>query len=225
MGNGKAIMTRLGNLRKGRHKSKLPGGAQGREGCGTHLPNGRQRVLGSVVAASAVGDGGNAVPGLEHLHSPAGGHRLKAEEAQQEVEAASEEAGIEGTARQQQQHQQQEGEGAHEAPLILPQPHAGARTGTDGRPGPAGLPGQDTEKLGREPKTPAVASTFEWTSAAQWRQPLLPEKESEAQPIRAEDLQSSGRSRCHGNGGGLRLPAGVPKWLWVNLQSGLLSRL
>ena len=160
MGNGKAIMTRLGNLRKGRHKSKLPGGAQGREGCGTHLPNGRQRVLGSVVAASAVGDGGNAVPGLEHLHSPAGGHRLKAEEAQQEVEAASEEAGIEGTARQQQQHQQQEGEGAHEAPLILPQPHAGARTGTDGRPGPAGLPGQDTEKLGREPKTPAAASTF-----------------------------------------------------------------
>ena len=51
------------------------------------------------MAASAVGDSGNAVPGLEHLHSPAGGHWLKAEEAQQEVEAASEEAGIEGTAR------------------------------------------------------------------------------------------------------------------------------
>ena len=141
-------------------KVQAPRRGTGAGGVRAHLPNGRQRILGSVVAASAVGDGGNAVPGLEHLHSPAGGHRLKAEEAQQEVEAASEEAGIEGTARQQQQHQQQEGEGAHEAPLILPQPHAGARTGTDGRPGPAGLPGQDTEKLGREPKAPAAASTL-----------------------------------------------------------------
>ena len=153
-------MKRLGNLRKDRHKSKLPGGAQGREEWRTHLPNGRQRVLGRVVAAAAVGDGGDAVPGPEHLHGPEGGHRLKAEEAQQEVEAAGEEAGIEGTARHQQQHQHQEGEGAHEAPLFLPEPHAGARTGTDGSPGPAGLRGQETKKLRRQPKARAAAVTL-----------------------------------------------------------------
>ena len=96
---GNASIRGWGTFGKAGKKSKLPGGAQGREAWGTHLPNGRQRVLGSVVAASPVGDSGNAVPGLEHLHSPAGGHWLKAEEAQQEVEAASEEAGIEGTAR------------------------------------------------------------------------------------------------------------------------------
>lgn len=54
------------------------------------------------MAAAAVGDGGNAVPWLEHLQGPAGGQRLKAEEAQQEVEAAGEEAGIEGAACHQQ---------------------------------------------------------------------------------------------------------------------------
>lgn len=78
-GPGKAI---LGNPGKAKQKSKLPGAAEGREAWGgSHLPNGRQRVLGRVVAAAAVGDGGNAVPGLEHLQGPAGGHRLKAEEA------------------------------------------------------------------------------------------------------------------------------------------------
>lgn len=150
----------LENLRKVKQKSNLPGGAEGREAWGTHLPNGRQRVLGRVVAAAAVGDSGNAVPGLEHLQGPAGGHRLKAEEAQQEVEAAGEEAGIERTTRYQQQQQQQEGEGAQEAPLFLPQPHAGARTGTDGSPGPAGLPGQESEKRGRKPKTLATERTL-----------------------------------------------------------------
>lgn len=90
------------------------------------------------MAAAAVGDGRNAVPGLEHLQDPAGGHRLKTEEAQKHVEAASEEAGIERAARHHQEKHQQEGEGTQEAPLLLPQPHAGARTDTDASPGPAG---------------------------------------------------------------------------------------
>ena len=85
------------------------------------------------------GDGGNVAPWLEHLQGPAGGPRLKAEEAQQEVEAAGEEAGIEGIMHQQQQ-QQQQGEGAQEASLVLPQPPAGAGTPTNGSPQPTWLP-------------------------------------------------------------------------------------
>lgn len=119
-----------------------------------HLPDGRQRVLGRVVAAAAVGDGRHAVTGLEHLQDPAGRHRLEAEEPQQDVEAAGEYAGVEGAARHHQQQHQQEGEGAQEAALVLPQPHAGACTGTDRSPGPAGRRG-DAEVL-------ATAGTLRW---------------------------------------------------------------
>ena len=96
-----------GEPSEGQAEVQLPrrGGGGGREAWGTHQPNGRQRVLGRVVAAAAVSDGGNAVPRLEHLQGSAGGHRLKAEQAQQEVEAAGEEAGIEGTTRYQQEQQ------------------------------------------------------------------------------------------------------------------------
>lgn len=192
------------NLRKVKQKSSLPGGARRREAWGTHLPNGRQRVLGRVVAAAAVGDDGNAVPGLEHLQGSAGGHRLKAEQAQQEVEAAGEEAGIEGTTRYQQEQQEQEGEGAQEAPLFLPQPHAGARTGTDGSPGPAGLPGQ--ERDARE----------EAQGSSRRENPLwgpAPHNGGSSRIRRGSQLSSQsscgicrarGRSRCHGNGVGLR---------------------
>lgn len=100
MGKWEGYQEKAGEPLKYRTRSKIPAGVEGREAWGTHLPNGRQRVLGRVVAATAVGDGRDAVPGLEHLNGPAGGHRLKAEEAQQEVETAGEEAGIEGTARQ-----------------------------------------------------------------------------------------------------------------------------
>lgn len=144
------------------------------------------------MAAAAVGDGGSAVPGLEHLQGPAGGQGVEAQEAQQEVEAPGQEAGIEGAARHQQQQQQQEGEGAQEAPLFLPQPHAGARTGTDGSPGPAGLPGQQKQKREREPKALAAADTLGGkqrrtmaAAAASWSEPAV-------QPIRAADRQTSG---------------------------------
>lgn len=157
------------------------------------------------MAAAAVGDDGNAVPGLEHLQGPAGGYRLKAEEAQQEVEAAGEDAGIEGTTRYHQQQQQQEGEGAQEAPLFLPQPHAGARTGTDGSPGPAGLPGQEREKRGRKPKTLAAEGALlgdqRRTMAA-----AAASGEGASRPANQGGgiSRARGRSRCHGNGGGPR---------------------
>lgn len=193
-------------------KSKLPGGAEECDAWGAHLPNSRQSVLGGVVAAAAVGDGGNAVPGLEHLQGPARGHRLKTEETQQEVEAAREERGIEGAARHQQLQQQEEREGAQEAPLFLPQPHAGARTGTNGRPGPAGLPGQQGEKRGREPKVLAEAGTLYGEPAPH---------NGGGGPIRSGSYGSSqsgsgiararGRGRCHGNGGGPRPQARVPR--------------
>jgi hypothetical protein len=70
-----------------------------------HLPNGRQRVLGRVVAAAAVGNGGDAVPGLEHLQDPEGRHGFEADEAQQDGETAGEKAGVGGAARHHQQHQ------------------------------------------------------------------------------------------------------------------------
>ena len=62
---------------------------------------------------------------------------LKAEEAQQEIEAASEEASGEGAARHQPQQQQQEG-----GLLVLSQPHACDYTGEDRSPGSTGLLGQ-----------------------------------------------------------------------------------
>lgn len=45
---------------------------------------------------TATANGRNSVLGLEHQQSPVGGHMLKAEEAQQEIEAAGEEASSEG---------------------------------------------------------------------------------------------------------------------------------
>lgn len=153
-------LEKIGEPWEGKVEVRALGRTEGREAWGSHLPNGRQRVLGRVVAAAAVGDGRNAVPGLEHLQDPARGHRLKAEDAQQNEEAAGEEAGIDRASRHQQQHQQQEGERAQEAALVLPQPHAGARTGTDWSPGPAGLPGQESEKRGGGSKALAAAGTL-----------------------------------------------------------------
>lgn len=51
------------------------------------------------------------------------------------------------------------------------------------------------------------------------------EKETEAQPIRAEDLRSSRQAAAKATEAGSRLPAGVPKISGFNLQSDLLSRL
>lgn len=52
-------------------------------------------------------------PGFPHLQGPGGEHQLKAEEVQQEAEAAGEKAGVEWALRYQ---QQMEGKGAQEAP-------------------------------------------------------------------------------------------------------------
>lgn len=103
------------------------------------------------MAAAAVGDDGHAATGLEHLQGPAGRHRLEADEPQQDVEADGEHAGVEGAARHHQQQHQHEGEGAQEAALVLPQPHAG---GTDRSPGSARRR-EDAEVL-------ATAGTLRW---------------------------------------------------------------
>lgn len=175
---------------------------------GAHLPDGRQRVLGRVVAAAAMGDGGHAVTGLEHLQGPAGRHRLEAEEPQQDVEAAGEHAGVEGAACHHQQQHQHEGEGAQEAALVLPQPHAGACTGTDRSPGPAGRR-VDAEVL-------ATAGTLRWEQRCTMA-PTDPSRERARPPANQSPGASAlgGRNRCHGNRSRPLPQAWVPRALRV----------
>lgn len=196
-----------------RKQSQLPARCARRPG--SHLPNGRQRVLGGVVAAAAVGDGGDAVAGPQHLQGPARGQRLEAEEAQQEVEDAGEEAGIAGAARHQQEQQQQEGQGAQEAPLCLPQPHArrphrhGRESRTRRAPGigereaRARIQGTHRGSTLQGLQRRAMAAAAAVTSG----------EEPAAQPIRAGDLQRSGAEPLGGLGGGPRSQARVPKAL------------
>lgn len=202
---------------------EAPAPRRGARRPGPHLPNGRQRVLGGVVAGAAVGDGGDAVAGPQHLQGPARGQGLEAEEAQQEVEDAGEDAGIAGAAGHQQEQQQQEGEGAQEAALRLPQPHAGARTGTDGNPGPAGLPGQESEEQGQEFKalSPAGAPSTGY-SAAQWRRRRQSHpEEPAAQPIRAGACGGRGRGhRGAAEAGPAPRLASRKRFFWVILGSG-----
>lgn len=114
------------------------GGAAGTATVGPRradLSDGRQRVLGRVVGAAAVGDAGGGAAGPQDALSALGRGGLQAEEVQHQVEAGRQQAGQRRAAAQRQHHPQQRREGGQQALPVAQHGGSGARRAGPGRSG------------------------------------------------------------------------------------------
>lgn len=101
------------------------------------LSDGRQRVLGRVVRAAAVGDAGGGAAGPQDALGALRRGGLQAEEVQRQVEAGRQQAGQRRAAAQRHHRYQQRREGAQQALPVAQHGASGAHRAAPNGTGPA----------------------------------------------------------------------------------------